>query len=89
MKKLDKKRMIEEYVERFENYIIDNYGDISDDDYKNLMKEGKKVITKYIKEYPYENDGYEEYVDDYNFFDSDLLSTIKSNTTYLREYWSD
>lgn len=89
MKKLNKKIMAEQYMERFVHYIEDNYGDIEDSDYKKLIKEAKKVITKFIKEYPYENDGYEEYVDDYDYFDYELLSTLKRDTTYLRDCCDD
>ena len=89
MKKLNKKKMIDEYVERFGNYVLDNHGSISDAEYRKLMCEGRKVITKYIKSYPYENDGYEEYVDDYDVFDHDLLCSLKNGTSYLREHCCD
>ena len=45
MKKLNKKSMIDKYVERFGDYVLDNHGSISDAEYRKLMCEGRKVIT--------------------------------------------
>ena len=81
--------MIEEYLGRFDNYIEDNHGDINENEYEKLMKEAKKIISKFIRNFPYENDGEEEYVYDYDYFDWYLLNTLKHETTYLNNIYKE
>ena len=83
--KIDKKKLIEECINGVEDNAIDYYG-LTDDEYDQFHEEVEKIVPEFIKSYKYDVDMFgNECIEDYSYFQKDLMSEIQRRTSFFKE----
>jgi len=86
-KKLNKRELIKECLEGIEEKATDEFT-IEGKDLKLFRKEAKKIVSDFVKSYRYDTDMFgNECIDDYSYFQDDLMSEIYGNTSFFKKLY--